>query len=210
LYSLTWGIILVFVFSFFSNVFPFFGASYTLFTVLQLTLLGPTPYNFAVLVLVSAIGAASAKVVIYFGAFGLKGILLKNKNVRLIGRASSTRKFYVVLFITAILPVFPLDDFMFIGAGATSASLVAMSSVSLLAKIIKSAFEVALELTILTDLAAVLNFGRADVTVFLSVLFVIIGVLVYKVDWEGTYRKLTRHEVSGTTGATPRQPSKAL
>jgi hypothetical protein len=210
LYSLIWGIILVFAFSFFSNVFPFFGASYTLFTVLQLTLLGPTPYNFAVLVLVSALGAASAKVVIYFGAFGLKGVLLKNKNVRLIGRASSTWKFYVILFVTAILPVFPLDDFMFIGAGATSASLVAMSSVTLFAKVIKSAFEVALELSILTQVATVLNFQRTDVTIALSVAFVIIGLVVYKIDWEGTYRKLTRREAAGRPGSPRRLPFKAL
>lgn len=67
----TLGVILTF--AFLSNVSPFFGASYTLVATFQLRLLGFTPVNFVLVVLASAVGATLAKVVIYYGAFGLRG-----------------------------------------------------------------------------------------------------------------------------------------
>lgn len=176
--------------SFLSNVSPFVGASYTLLATLQLTLLGLTPLNFGVVVLVSAIGATLAKVVIYFGAFGFKGLLIKNRNVRLIGRYSSSDAFYFVLFVTALLPVFPFDDFIYIGAGATSASLGLMSLVTLFAKIVKSGIEIALEFTILRDLSHALGLHQIELTIALTGIFVVIGIVAYKVDWEGLYARM--------------------
>ena len=126
---LLWAAVFVLIVSFLSNVSPFVGASYTLLATLHLTLVGFTLFNFGVLVVVSALGATFAKVVIYFGSFGFRDLLLKNKNVRLIGKYSSTKAFYFVLFVTALLPVFPLDDFVYIGAGANSASLGLMSAI---------------------------------------------------------------------------------
>jgi hypothetical protein len=196
LYSLLWVVVFVLIVSFLSNVFPFFGASYTLLAALQLSLLGNTTYNFAVIVLISALGATLAKVVIYFGGFGLRDFLLRNKNVRLIGRYSSTGKFYVLLFVAALLPVFPFDDFIFIGAGAALASLGAMLSVTLLAKVIKSTVEVAVELAILKELANVFDFHRLDITIALSAAFVIIGIIVYRIDWEGVYGRFTGKTVT--------------
>jgi hypothetical protein len=188
-----WVVVFVLGVSFLSNVSPFFGASYTLLATLELTLLGFTPYNFGLVVLFSAVGATLAKMVIYAGAFGLREILLKNKNVQLIGRNSTKGSFYLVLFATALMPVLPLDDFIFIGAGASRASLAAMSSVTLLAKVLKSAFEVAAEFTILTDVGDVFGFnplGRLDATVALSGLFILIGIAIYKLDWEKTFRRV--------------------
>ena len=176
--------------SFLSNVSPFAGASYTLLATLQLTLLGYTPFNFGALVVVSALGATLAKVVIYFGAFGLRDLLLRNKNVRLIGRYSSTKGFYLVLFATALLPVFPFDDFVYIGAGATSASLGLMSAVTMSAKVVKSAAEIALEFTVLRDLSHLFGLHQFDLTLALTAVFVLIGVLVYKLDWEAAYWRL--------------------
>jgi hypothetical protein len=188
-----WVVVFVLGVSFLSNVSPFFGASYTLMATLQLSLLGFTPYNFALVVFVSAIGATLAKMVIYFGAFGFRDFLVKNKNVQLIGRNSAKGSFYLVLFGTALMPVLPLDDFIFIGAGASKASLAAMSSVTLLAKILKSAFEVAAEFTLLTDVGEVFGFnptGRLDATIVLSGVFLLIGIGIYKIDWERTFRRL--------------------
>jgi hypothetical protein len=182
-------VIFVLAVSFLSNVSPFVGASYTLLTTLQLTLLGFTPFNFVFLVVLSAIGATLAKVVIYYGAFGLKDYLLKNKNVRLIGRSSTSEKFYLVLFVSALLPIFPFDDFIYIGAGATSVSLGLMTLVTLGAKILKSGAEIFLEYTILSDLTSLFGGHRLDLTIVATVAFIIIGVLVYKVDWEGLYTK---------------------
>ncbi len=192
---LLWAAIFVLAVSFISNVSPFFGASYTLLATLQLTLLGFTPFNFLAVVLLSAIGATLAKVVIYYGAFGLRGLLLRNKNVRLIGRSSSSPKFYLALFATALMPILPLDDFIYIGAGAASVSIGVMTGVTFAAKTIKSFVEVALEFTILSDLRALFNFHSVDVTIVLTSLFLIIGILVYQLDWEEMYRRVTGRPV---------------
>jgi len=187
-----WVVFVVLLVSFLSNITPFVGASYTLFATLYLTLLGLTPLNFGVVVVASAVGATSAKVVIYYGAFGLRDLLLKNKNVRLIGRAASTDTFYLVLLVTSLLPIFPFDDFIYIGAGATSASLGLMSAVTLFAKTIKSVVEIALEFTILRDLSHLLDLHQVELTIALTGVFVCIGVVVYKIDWEGTIAMLRR------------------
>jgi len=188
---LIWILAVVFAVSFLSNVSPFVGASYTLLATLYLTLIGPTPLNFVAVAIVSALGATVAKMVIYFGAFGFKDLLLRNKNVRLIGRYSSTDAFYAALFVTALLPVFPFDDYIYIGAGAVSASLRLMLGVTLLAKVVKSAAEIALEYTILRGLSDLLGIHRVDLTLLLTAAFVVIGIAVYKVDWEGAYARLT-------------------
>jgi len=201
---LIWILGVVFLVSFLSNVTPFVGASYTLLAVLYLTLIGATPLNFAAVVIVSAIGATVAKVVIYFGSFGLKGYLLKNKNVRLIGRFSSTEAFYLVLFVAALLPVFPFDDYIYIGAGATSVSLGFMSAVTLLAKVVKSGVEIALEYTILRDIMGLLGIHRLDLTLVLTAAFIVVGIVVYKVDWEKIYARLR-----GRDAAADVQPSVA-
>ena len=185
----TWIVALVFVTSFLSNVSPFVGASYTLLAALQLNLLGVTPYNFGVIVLISALGATLAKVFIYLGGFGFSDLLVKNRNVRLIGRNSSRESFYLVLFVASLLPIFPFDDFIYIGAGATKASLGTMSLVSFSAKVVKSAVEIALEVTILKDISGILDLRRLDLTLALTLVFIVIGIVVYKIDWEAAYRR---------------------
>jgi hypothetical protein len=179
-----WIMALVLVESFLSNVSPFVGASYTLIATFQLTLLGFNPVNFLLVVLLSALGATAAKVVIYYGAFGFRKQLLRNRNVRLIGRYSLKGPFYIVLFVAAVIPVFPLDDFLFIGAGATSASIGVMSSVTLLAKLVKSTAEVWLEFTVLSGLAGLLGTQSVLLTGALTAAFIAIGIVVYAADWE--------------------------
>ncbi len=195
---LMWTILFVLAVSFLSNVSPFFGASYTLLATLQLTFIGASPFNFFVVVIVSAVGATLAKIAIYFGAFELKGIIGKNKNVQLIGRNSTKREFYVALFVTALLPVLPLDDFIYIGAGASAASISLMSLVTLLAKILKSGFEIAIELTLLNSIGKAFGFQRLDITIVLVAVFLVIGILIYRVDWENTYLRVRSRFKSAT------------
>lgn len=187
---LLWAVAFVLAASFLSNVSPFIGASYTLIATLQLTLLGFTPLNFLVMVAVSAAGATAAKVALYFGAFGLKGYLVRNRNVRLLGRFSSTLGFYAVLFVAGLLPVFPFDDLIYIGAGATSASLGTIATVTLGSKSLKSLVEIALEFTVLAGLASVLGANQVDLTIVFTAAFLVIGVLVFKLDWEGILLKV--------------------
>jgi hypothetical protein len=201
LYPLLWAVFFVLIVSFLSNVSPFVGASYTLLATLQLTLLGLTPLNFGIIVVVSALGATLAKAVIYLGAFGFSDLLIKNKNVRLVGRYSSTQAFYLVLFVTSLLPIFPFDDYIYIGAGATSASLGLMSLVSLVSKTLKSGVEIALEYTLLKDLSRALRLHQLALTIVLTAVFVCIGILVYKIDWEAIYARL-RGRARSTNSAT--------
>ncbi len=191
-----WAVVFVLAVSFLSNVSPFVGASYTLLATLQLTLLGLTPLNFGLVVLVSAVGATLAKAVIYFGAFGFRRYLVGNKNVQLIGRYSTKDSFYFALFVTALLPVFPFDDYIYIGAGATSASLGLMSLVTFTAKLMKSAVEIALEYTVLGDLSHILGLQRLDLTIALAAVFIAVGIVVYKVDWEAFYRRFRSRDAS--------------
>ena len=199
--DLLWVVAFVLAVSFLSNVSPFFGASYTLLTTLQLTLLGFTVFNFLLLVVVSAVGATLAKVAIYYGAFELKGILRRNKNIRLIGKNSSTRKFYIALFATALLPVLPLDDFIYIGAGASAVSISLMALVTLTAKLLKSGVEVWLEFTILGDVSKILGINTVYTTVALSVAFIVIGIAIYKLDWEELYARVRGRGVPSTSAA---------
>ena len=198
---LLWAVVFVLTVSFLSNVSPFVGASYTLLATLQLTLLGLTPFNFAVIVAISAIGATLAKVVIYFGGLGFRGPLLRNKNVKLIGKYSKKDAFYLVLFVSALLPVFPVDDFIYIGAGANSTSLGLMTLVTFVAKLVKSGFEIALEFTVLRDLSHFFGVHQLDLTLILSGVFVLIGVLAYMLDWESLYGKVRgkRHSADPST-----------
>jgi hypothetical protein len=197
--DLLWVVAFVLAVSFLSNVSPFFGASYTLLTTLQLTLLGFSVFNFLLLVVVSAVGATLAKVVIYYGAFELKGILVRNKNIQLIGKNSSTRRFYFALFATALLPVLPLDDFIYIGAGATAASISLMALVTLSAKLLKSGVEVWLEYTILGDVSKLLGLNTVYTTVALSLIFIAIGIAIYKLDWENLYTRVRGGRVPPTS-----------
>jgi len=196
---LVWTILFVLIVSFISNVSPFFGASYTLLATLQLTLIGPSPFNFLVVVVVSAVGATLAKTAIYFGAFELKGIIGKNKNVQLIGRNSTKREFYVALFVAALLPVLPLDDFIYIGAGASAASLSLMALVTLAAKLLKSVVEIALEFTILRDIGTALGINTLYPTIALSLIFLVIGVGIYKLDWEKLYARVRGRSASSAS-----------
>ncbi|MBI3859343.1 MAG: hypothetical protein HY296_03770 [Thaumarchaeota archaeon] len=196
--------LLILAVAFLSNVSPFFGASYTLFATLQLIQLGQSPSNFLLVVGFSAVGATAAKVVMYYGAFGFRGALTRNRNVQLIGRNSSRRVFYLVLFATALLPVLPLDDFIFIGAGATRASLGRMSAVTLLAKSIKSTFEIAIEVTILGDIGGAFGFNDTQATIALGVVFLLVGVAIYKVDWASLFRNKKLLLDAGTAAETKR------
>lgn len=186
--------------AFVSNLSPFFGASYTFLATLDLIVLGFTPANFLMVVVLSAAGATLGKVLIYFGAFGLRRFLVGNKNIQLIGRSASKRTFYAVLFVAAFLPVLPLDDFIYIGAGASSASLGAMGGVTLGAKLLKSTVEIGLEFSILRELIRVFTFSNIFLAVALTAAFMALGILVYQLDWETLIRKYLHIDLGGGQG----------
>jgi membrane protein DedA with SNARE-associated domain len=187
LLSFLYSLIPLFLFSLISNATPFFGASYTLIATTELIQNGVTLDNFGLVVLVTAMGASIGKVFIYAGAKGFQQTLQKNRNVRLLGTWLGKTGFYLALFITALIPALPLDDYVYIGAGANDARLPPMLGVTFLAKLAKSSFEILLELSgifVITPHGKLFGLSRLDFSILLSVALIVVGVVIYKVDWE--------------------------
>lgn len=199
---------MLFVLSIVSNATPFFGASYTFIATTYLLEIGFDLNSFALVVFVTALGATMGKVFIYVGAFGLRGKLQGNKNIRLLGRWLGRAGFYLALFITALIPVLPLDDYVYLGAGANKARLTPMLGVTFLAKLSKSAFEILLEFSGILGISLYTNrylgLSRIDLSILLSVFFIILGIGIYKLDWE---KWINMVRGRGTAPASPVQPN---
>jgi hypothetical protein len=183
-----------------SNATPFFGASYTLLSAGVLAAFGPTLEGFGVVVVVTALGASLGKVILYTGAWGLRRRLYKNKNIKLFGNWVGRRSFYLGLFITALIPGLPLDDYVYIGAGANNAKLTPMVGVTYLAKVVKGSVEISVELSGLSWLVnlnngGVLGLTRLEFSLLLSGIFIVIGVVVYKLDWAKIIEKVLGKDV---------------
>ncbi len=179
---------LLFLFSLVANATAFFGASYTLLATAELSATGVNLESFGLVVFVTALGATLGKIVIYFTAVGLQRSLLKNRNVRLLGTWLGQTGFYLGLFVTALLPILPFDDYVYIGAGANRGKLAPMLGVTFLAKLVKSAFEILLELSGLLEISRLthhlLGLSRLELSILASAAFVVLGIATYKIDWQ--------------------------
>lgn len=178
----------LFALSLISNATPFFGASYTLLATTELVAIGFDAESFLLVVFVTAVGATLGKIFLYVGSYGLRQSLQRNKNVKLLGSWLGRTGFYLALFVTALMPVLPLDDYVYIGAGANSAKLAPMLGVTFLAKLAKSAFEILLEFSGIVGISTFthryLGLSRLDLSILLSLVLIVLGVLIYKIDWE--------------------------
>jgi hypothetical protein len=131
---------------------------------------------------------------------------LKNRNVRLIGKFLGKAGFYLTLFVTALIPALPFDDYVYLGAGANSARLTPMLGVTFAAKLLKSSFEILLELSGIIGISKATRFlglTRLDTSILLSVAMIVIGIVIYKINWEPTiawadrtFRNRTGHVTS--------------
>jgi membrane protein YqaA with SNARE-associated domain len=188
LISVLLRLFVIFLVSFVANATAFFGASYTLIATAELAAFGVSLESFITIVFVTALGATLGKLVIYYSAVGLKKTLQKNKNVKLLGTWLGKSGFYVGLFVTALLPVLPLDDYVYIGAGANRGKLAPMLGVTFLAKLAKSAFEILLELSGLLEISKLthrfLGLSRIQLSIVASLAFIVLGIAIYKIDWE--------------------------
>ncbi len=197
----------LFFLSIVSNATPFFGASYTFIATTELLAIGFDLNSFALVVFVTALGATVGKIFIYMGAFGLRRKLQGNKNIRLLGRWLGRAGFYLALFITALIPVLPLDDYVYLGAGANRARLTPMLGVTFLAKLSKSAFEILLEFSGIIGISLYtryLGLSRLDLSIILSVFFIILGIGIYKLDWE---KWINIFRGRGSAPSSPVQPN---
>jgi hypothetical protein len=185
-------ILFLFFISFISNATPFFGAPYTIIATTILLKAGFTPTNFLITVIVTGLGAGISKVVMYIIGIGLRRPLKDTKNMKFLSRFVNSKSFYLVLFILAILPLLPLDDYLFLGGGIIKAPLLKMLYITVLAKLTKSAFEIALEVAGIIVIAQhTKRFGITEVElgIISSVIFIILGIIFFKIDWEKYYEK---------------------
>jgi uncharacterized membrane protein YdjX (TVP38/TMEM64 family) len=191
-----YSILFLFVVAFASNATPFFGASYTLLATTVLLTYGFTLGSFTLAVIVTAAGASLAKLVLYFGGKRMKGRLQKNKNVNLLERWLEHRSFLMVVFVTAVIPGLPLDDYVYIGAGANSARLTGMFIVTFVAKLVKSFIEIGIEYAGLGRIYSangLLGLSRLGASILTSILFLVLGIVLYKLDLEKLLSKF-KHE----------------
>jgi len=183
----------LFVIAFISNATPFFGASYTLLATTVLFAYGFTINAFVLVVLVTAIGASLAKLVLYYGGKSAKGQLRKNRNVNLLERWLRHRSFLAVVFVTAVIPGLPLDDYVYIVAGANSAKLVRLFTVTFLAKLVKGFIEIGLEYASFGQIfpeTGLFGLSRLVTSILLSVVFLLFGIVFFKLDMEKLFSRL--------------------
>jgi len=170
-----------------SNATPFFGASYTLIATVELISFGFSVEAFVFVVGITAAGAAIGKLVIYGGAKGFRRQLSRNNNVKLLSEWVQHRRFLWAVFLAAVVPLLPLDDYIYIGAGATRAKLLPMVSVTVAAKLVKSSVEIGLELFGIINITrfarTYLGISSFEFSVLLTVAFIILGVFLFSYDW---------------------------
>jgi membrane protein DedA with SNARE-associated domain len=191
----SFSILILFLVSLGSNATPFFGASYTLIATTALLADGFSVGNFVVIVFVTAIGASLGKLVLYVGGKRFRGRLERNKTVMVLGRMLERKSGLAVVFVTALIPGLPLDDYVYVGAGASSSRLTGMFIVTFLAKVLKGFLEIGLEYAGLGRLytaTGLTGLSRLETSILLSVFFLIVGVVFYKVDLEKVVSKLRR------------------
>jgi membrane protein DedA with SNARE-associated domain len=189
------SILILFLVSLGSNATPFFGASYTLIATTALLADGFSLGNFVLIVFVTAIGASLGKLVLYVGGKRFRGRLERNKTVMVLGRMLERKSGLAVVFATALIPGLPLDDYVYVGAGASSSRLTGMFIVTFLAKVLKGFLEIGLEYAGLGSLyraTGLTGLSRLETSVLLSVVFLIVGIIFYKIDLEKVISKL-RH-----------------
>jgi hypothetical protein len=177
----------LFVVSLVSNATPFFGASYTLIATTELISFGFSFEAFALIVGITAIGAALGKIVIYGSAKVFERQLSGNKNVRLLEQWLQHRRFLLALFVAAAIPMLPVDDYIFIGAAGVKGRPLPMISVTTAAKLVKSTVEIWLEFFGIVNIAYltrhVLGLSSFNLSLLLSVVMVVLGVFIFKYDW---------------------------
>ncbi|MEM0373783.1 MAG: hypothetical protein QXV69_04005 [Sulfolobaceae archaeon] len=185
-------IIFLFIVSFVSNATPFFGAPYTIIATTVLLRAGFNLIDYLIVVFVTGLGAGVSKIVMYGIGLGLRKPLKDTKNMKFLARFVNNKSFYVTLFILALLPILPIDDYLFLGGGIVKAPLSKMLSITIISKISKSAIEIALEaagLIVIAQHTRAFGITEVELGIISSIVFVILGILLFKLDWEKYYTR---------------------
>jgi len=124
---------------------------------------------------------------------GLRRPLKQNKNVKFFMKYVSKRPFLIGLFITTILSFFPFDDYFFLIGGTSKASLSKMLPITFSAKIIKSGFEIPLEVYGIITIGKHFRFEPLLLGIISSIVFTILGTLLFIIDIENILNKIIKH-----------------
>lgn len=186
-------LITIFLVSFITNILPFAGAPYTIIATDFLILYGKSLVNIVLVIILSGIGAAIAKILTYYLGVLLRKPLKKNKNIPLLERFLNTKYFPLALFITAILPGLPLDDYLYIGGGVGKKSLLHMLTITIPSKILKSSIEIPLELLGIIKISNYTGISAVTLSLIFTIIFVIIGIVLIKIDWNPIYEKIEKY-----------------
>lgn len=141
-------------------------------------------------VLSAALGAALAKMIMYYLGVGLRRPLSRNRNVRLLARYSTSGWVYLLAFIAAVIPVVPLDDFIYLAGGASGLRALAMAATAVAGKFMKTIAET-LAIIYVSDLfAGALHVPQLYVLLFFTVGGAVAGAITFVLDWESLARRL--------------------
>jgi hypothetical protein len=193
MHELLYYVILAFAVSFISNVTPFFGAAYTVYASLILLDLKPTIPLVALFIVVTALGAAVSKNIMYLIGVALRRPMSRGRNMVLLRGLLKLGYMWLIVVILAIIPGLPLDDYVYVGTGAAGASLTRLNAYVLLGKLIKSAIEIPIELTMLRaayEATSMLGLTRLDFQIAFAVAFTVAGIMLYRLDWLSIYNWL--------------------
>lgn len=187
------GVLLfIFIISFATNATPFFGAPYTLIASTILIKNGITIVNTIEVILITALGAATSKTAMYALGIAARKGLKNNKNVKFFSKFINTRSFYVILLITSIIPILPLDDLVYILGGVEKAKLLTMLEVSYIGKLIKSSIEIPIEIFGIIQISQVIGIRPFETGIIASVAITALAIILFKIDWEEIYKKIEK------------------
>ncbi|WP_236753280.1 hypothetical protein [Acidianus sp. HS-5] len=176
-----------------TNATPFFGTPYTLVATTLLLKCGITPINLAEAIIITGVGAAVAKSVMYFIGLGARKGLKRNRNVIFFSRFTGKKSFYITLFLASIFPFLPLDDLVYLIGGTTKTSLISMLKISLFAKIIKSSVEIPIEAFGILQISEAIGISPFETGIISTVIMTVLAIILFKIDWENTYRKIEKY-----------------
>ncbi|MGC9136973.1 hypothetical protein [Caldivirga sp.] len=193
--TLLYYTMLVFAVSLVSNATPFFGAAYTVYASVILMNLKPNAPVIILFIVVTALGAALAKNTIYLIGVALRKPMAKSRNMTFLKGLLRLGFLWLVVVILAVIPGIRLDDYLYVGTGAAGASLSRLNAYVLLGKLIKSSIEIPIELTLLNTIynaTSTLGLSRLEFQLTFAVVFTVVGVVLYKLDWWSIYNWFRR------------------
>lgn len=186
----------VFIVSFVSNALPFFGEAYTVYATLIILRGKLSITNVLLAILITAIGASLSKNTSYILGIALRKPLRRTSAVRLVKALSNKAPLWILTLILAALPGLPLDDYLYISGGAARINALKLNLYIFLGKLVKSSVEIPIELLLFSALFMGLHRFGIELTQFqvlMAVLFTVLGVVVFKIDWVRVYKYLSMH-----------------